>query len=273
MPPFYDSLVAKLIVHGANREECLMRLRRALDEYVIGGIETTIPLHQRLVGRPRIPPRRLRHPLARAVSRPIRHDPPLKSVAVIRLTPEILLQAYAAGIFPMAESADDPELFWVDPKRRGILPLDGLHVPRRLRRVLRRGVFAVRCDTAFEAVMRGCAEASETRPTTWINEEIVRLYTRAVRRRRGAQRRMLARRRAGRRALRRLARRGVFRRKHVQPGHRRQQGRAGASRGAAAARRLPAARHAVRDAASGAVRRASRSAAPAITACWPRRCV
>src|SRR4051812_50002403 len=77
----------------------------------------------------------------------------------------------------MAESADDPELFWVDPKRRGILPLDGLHVPRRLRRVLRRGVFSVRCDTAFETVMRSCAEASETRPTTWINEEIVRLYT------------------------------------------------------------------------------------------------
>jgi leucyl/phenylalanyl-tRNA---protein transferase len=96
---------------------------------------------------------------------------------VIHLTPEILLQAYAAGIFPMAESADDPELFWVDPKRRGILPLDGLHVPRRLKRLLRRGVFSVRCDTAFEAVIRGCAEASETRPTTWINEEIVYLYT------------------------------------------------------------------------------------------------
>jgi leucyl/phenylalanyl-tRNA--protein transferase len=96
---------------------------------------------------------------------------------MIHLTPEILLKAYAAGIFPMAESADDPELFWVDPKRRGILPLDGLHVPRRLRRVLRRGVFSVRCDTAFDAVIRGCAEASETRQTTWINEEIVRLYT------------------------------------------------------------------------------------------------
>jgi leucyl/phenylalanyl-tRNA--protein transferase len=96
---------------------------------------------------------------------------------MIRLTPEILLQAYAAGIFPMAETADDPELFWVDPKRRGILPLDGLHVPRRLRRVLRRGTFTVRADTAFEAVIGGCAEASETRPTTWINDEIVRLYT------------------------------------------------------------------------------------------------
>lgn len=95
---------------------------------------------------------------------------------MIRLTPGILLQAYAAGIFPMAEAADDPELFWVDPKRRGILPLDAFHVPRRLRRVLRRGRIAVRCDTAFEAVMRSCAEASETRPTTWINDEIVQLY-------------------------------------------------------------------------------------------------
>ena len=95
----------------------------------------------------------------------------------IQLTPDILIEAYAAGIFPMAESADDPELFWVDPTRRGILPLDGFHVPRRLKRVLRRGSFAVRVDTAFAAVMRGCAEASETRPSTWINDEIVRLYS------------------------------------------------------------------------------------------------
>jgi leucyl/phenylalanyl-tRNA--protein transferase len=94
----------------------------------------------------------------------------------IRLTPDILIEAYAAGIFPMAESADDPELFWVDPTRRGILPLDAFHVPRRLQRVLRSGTFAVRCDTRFEAVIRGCAEASETRPTTWINDEIVHLY-------------------------------------------------------------------------------------------------
>ena len=95
----------------------------------------------------------------------------------IGLTPEILLQAYAAGIFPMAESAEDPELFWVDPTRRGILPLDAFHVPRRLRRVVRRDSFVVRADTAFAAVMRGCAEASETRPSTWINDEIVELYT------------------------------------------------------------------------------------------------
>jgi leucyl/phenylalanyl-tRNA---protein transferase len=95
---------------------------------------------------------------------------------VIRLTPEILLAAYAAGVFPMAESADDPELFWVDPHHRGILPLDAFHVSHRLRRLLRRGRFEISCDSAFAAVIRGCAEASEKRPNTWINDEIVRLY-------------------------------------------------------------------------------------------------
>ena len=95
---------------------------------------------------------------------------------MLRLTPEILVRAYAAGIFPMAESTDDPELFWVDPRRRGILPLDAFHVPRRLRRVVRRQIFEIRCDSAFEDVIRGCAEASEKRPNTWINDEIVRLY-------------------------------------------------------------------------------------------------
>jgi len=94
-----------------------------------------------------------------------------------QLTPDILIEAYAAGIFPMAESAGDPELFWVDPTRRGIIPLDAFHVPRRLQRVLRGDRLRVRCDTQFEAVMRGCAEASDTRPTTWINDEIVQLYS------------------------------------------------------------------------------------------------
>jgi leucyl/phenylalanyl-tRNA--protein transferase len=95
---------------------------------------------------------------------------------VIRLTPDILIQAYTAGIFPMAESADDPELFWVDPVHRGILPLDAFHVPRRLRRAMRRADFRIGCDTAFEAVIHGCAESTEKRPNTWINDEIVRLY-------------------------------------------------------------------------------------------------
>ena len=95
---------------------------------------------------------------------------------MIRLTPDLLLAAYAAGVFPMAESADDPELFWVDPHRRGILPLDSFHLPRRLRRVVRQGCFEIRCDTAFEEVIHGCAEATEKRPNTWINDKIIRLY-------------------------------------------------------------------------------------------------
>jgi leucyl/phenylalanyl-tRNA--protein transferase len=96
---------------------------------------------------------------------------------MVTLTPEILLQAYAAGIFPMAESATDHELFWVDPVRRGILPLDRFHVPSRLRRTVRSGRFAIRCNSAFEAVMRGCAESTSERPQTWINDEIISLYT------------------------------------------------------------------------------------------------
>ena len=95
---------------------------------------------------------------------------------MLRLTPDILIRAYAAGIFPMAEAADDPELFWVDPRRRGILPLHALHVSRRLRRVIRQQIFEIRCDSAFEDVIRACAEPSEKRPNTWINDEIVRLY-------------------------------------------------------------------------------------------------
>ncbi|HEV2187835.1 MAG TPA: leucyl/phenylalanyl-tRNA--protein transferase [Stellaceae bacterium] len=93
------------------------------------------------------------------------------------LTPEILLRAYQAGIFPMAESADDPELFWVDPKRRGVLPLDGFHLSRRLRRVVRQDRFEVRVDNDFPATLAGCSEATEKRPNTWINAEIIRLYT------------------------------------------------------------------------------------------------
>jgi leucyl/phenylalanyl-tRNA--protein transferase len=93
------------------------------------------------------------------------------------LTPEILLKAYQAGIFPMAESANDPELFWVDPERRGILPLDGFHLSRRLRRVVRQNRFEVRVDSDFPSTLAGCSEATEKRPNTWINTEIVRLYT------------------------------------------------------------------------------------------------
>jgi leucyl/phenylalanyl-tRNA--protein transferase len=87
------------------------------------------------------------------------------------LKPELLLQAYAAGVFPMAESRDDPEVFWVDPRQRGILPLDGFHVSRSLARTIRQEPFRISFDRAFAQVIDGCAD----RPETWINETIRRL--------------------------------------------------------------------------------------------------
>ena len=76
----------------------------------------------------------------------------------------------------MAESADDPELYWVDPMQRGILPLDKFHLPRRLARTIRSERFAIECDRDFGAVMRGCAEPTAERPQTWINDEIIAVY-------------------------------------------------------------------------------------------------
>jgi leucyl/phenylalanyl-tRNA--protein transferase len=84
------------------------------------------------------------------------------------LTPELLLGAYAAGVFPMAETRDDPDVFWVDPRRRGIIPLDGFHLSRSLAKRMRRGDVRVSMDRAFESVLDGCADRNET----WINETI-----------------------------------------------------------------------------------------------------
>ena len=92
------------------------------------------------------------------------------------LTSDILLRTYAAGIFPMAESADDPTIFWVDPDERGVLPLDTFHIGRKLQATLRSNKFEVKLDTAFEDVIRACGAAYAGRPSTWINSEIVRLY-------------------------------------------------------------------------------------------------
>ncbi len=91
------------------------------------------------------------------------------------LTPEMLLRTYAAGIFPMTEGGG-AALFWVDPERRGILPLERFHVSRRVQRKLRRNICDVRCDTAFERVVDDCASRTPERPTTWISDEIIRLY-------------------------------------------------------------------------------------------------
>ncbi|MBB3951110.1 leucyl/phenylalanyl-tRNA--protein transferase [Aureimonas jatrophae] len=94
----------------------------------------------------------------------------------IEITPQLLLRAYAAGIFPMAENAHDPFIHWMDPQRRGILPLDGLHVPRSLVKTIRQGRYEVHVDRAFAAVVDACAEPAPGREQTWINAEIRRLY-------------------------------------------------------------------------------------------------
>ena len=94
----------------------------------------------------------------------------------VDITPEILLKAYAAGIFPMAEDADDPSLFWVEPQERGVIPLDGFHISKRLARTVRSDVYTVRVDQDFDAVIAGCAEPGFDRARTWINARIRRLY-------------------------------------------------------------------------------------------------
>ncbi len=93
------------------------------------------------------------------------------------ITPEVLLRAYACGIFPMAESIDDPTLFWVEPELRGIIPLGGFNVSSRLARTIRSDVFTVSVNTAFKAVIAGCAEPAPGRDNTWINTRIRDLYT------------------------------------------------------------------------------------------------
>lgn len=90
----------------------------------------------------------------------------------MRITAEMLLFAYRRGVFPMADSRDDPNVYWVDPERRGVLPLERFHLPRSLARTLRRGSYEVSVDRDFAGVVEGCAE----RPETWINAPIERLY-------------------------------------------------------------------------------------------------
>ncbi|MDG2270060.1 MAG: leucyl/phenylalanyl-tRNA--protein transferase [Alphaproteobacteria bacterium] len=92
------------------------------------------------------------------------------------LTPQLLLGAYASGIFPMAESRHDPDLYWIDPDMRGIIPLESFHIPRRLRKTLRTSPYDIRCDSDFIGTIRACAEPQGERAETWINDEIEQLY-------------------------------------------------------------------------------------------------
>jgi leucyl/phenylalanyl-tRNA--protein transferase len=99
-----------------------------------------------------------------------------RDTASSEITPELLLRAYACGIFPMAESVDDPTLFWVEPKMRGVIPLESFRIPSRLARTVRSDSFTVTIDTAFDAVINGCAAPQPGRDNTWINRRIRELY-------------------------------------------------------------------------------------------------
>jgi leucyl/phenylalanyl-tRNA--protein transferase len=92
------------------------------------------------------------------------------------ITPQILLKAYAAGIFPMAESADDSALYWIEPELRGVIPLDAFHIPRSLAKQVRKRAFEIRIDGNFAGVIDGCAERTGGRRSTWINGRIRALY-------------------------------------------------------------------------------------------------
>jgi leucyl/phenylalanyl-tRNA--protein transferase len=96
--------------------------------------------------------------------------------AVVEITPEVLLKAYACGIFPMAESADDNALYWIEPEYRGIIPLERFHVPDRLARTVRSDRFTVAINRDFEGVIEGCAAPQLGRGRTWINGRIRNLY-------------------------------------------------------------------------------------------------
>ncbi len=94
------------------------------------------------------------------------------------LTPDLLLAAYASGLFPMANDRHDPTIHWIEPRRRGVLPLDRFHQPKSLRKLIRRQPFEIRIDRAFEGVILACAESRPERPRTWLNDDLIELYCR-----------------------------------------------------------------------------------------------
>lgn len=101
-----------------------------------------------------------------------------QSDSSLQITPQVLLKAYACGIFPMSDAADDPGLYWIEPESRGIFPLESFHIPRRLARTMRSEPYEIRIDSDFEGVIEGCAgdAGSAYRDKTWINRRIRRLY-------------------------------------------------------------------------------------------------
>lgn len=100
----------------------------------------------------------------------------------VDITPELIVRAYRAGIFPMAEDAEDDDIFWVSPEQRGIIPLDGFNASTSLRKAIRSNRFSVRTDTDFPAIIEGCATAGADRESTWINATIRSVYGELFRR-------------------------------------------------------------------------------------------
>jgi leucyl/phenylalanyl-tRNA--protein transferase len=96
---------------------------------------------------------------------------------MIELTPDLILKAYACGVFPMAERHDASEVYWIDPDFRGILPLESFHVPRRLARTVRSGVFEVHVDRDFVGTIKGCARRTQKRRETWLNTQLIRVFS------------------------------------------------------------------------------------------------
>jgi leucyl/phenylalanyl-tRNA--protein transferase len=99
-----------------------------------------------------------------------------RETAFVEITPEVLLKAYACGIFPMAESAEDPALYWIEPEKRGIIPLDTFHIPSRLARTVRAERYSIAINRDFQGVLDGCSEPAPGRTRTWINTRIRNLY-------------------------------------------------------------------------------------------------
>jgi len=104
-------------------------------------------------------------------------DAPPEDALIQHLDPDLLLRAYAAGIFPMGETRTSPDVFWVEPKIRGVIPLESFHLPRSLAKTIRADRFTVTADRAFAEVMAGCAEPARDRDNSWINPTIVEAYT------------------------------------------------------------------------------------------------
>jgi leucyl/phenylalanyl-tRNA--protein transferase len=100
----------------------------------------------------------------------------------IEITPELIIRAYRAGIFPMSEDAEDEDLFWVSPEMRGIIPLDGFRLSTSLRKAIRKSGFVIKVDTDFDAIIDGCAQPDAGRETTWINRTIRSVYGELFRR-------------------------------------------------------------------------------------------